>query len=92
MFSGAFFPDSFFLGVFFRCCIFLYTHLNETLPEEIIRKAKELGLVGLFIPEEYDGPGFGYLEQAMVLEEFWRVDPGVGQQLSANIVKAVALS
>lgn len=55
--------------------------LNETFPEEIIKKAKELGLVGLFIPEEYGGPGFGYLEQAMVLEEFWRVDPGIGQQL-----------
>ena len=90
MFPGVFFPDSFFLGVFFRCCIFLYTHLNETLPEEIIRNARELGLVGLFIPE--GGPRFGYLEQAMVLEEFWRVDPGIGQQLSANIVKAVALS
>ena len=55
--------------------------LNETFPEAIIKKAKELGLVGLFIPEEYGGPGFGYLEQAMVLEEFWRVDPGIGQQL-----------
>lgn len=55
--------------------------LNETFPEDIIKKAKKLGLVGLFIPEEYGGPGFGYLEQAMVLEEFWRVDPGIGQQL-----------
>ena len=57
--------------------------INQTVPMEIIRKAKDLGLVGLFIPEEYDGPGFGYLEWAMVLEEFWRVDPGIGQQLSA---------
>ena len=57
--------------------------INETVPMEIIRKAQELGLVGLFIPDEYDGPGFGFLEWAMVLEEFWRVDPGIGQQLSA---------
>ena len=55
--------------------------LNETFPEEIIKKARELGLIGLFIPEEYGGPGFGYLEQAMVLEEFWRIYPGIGQQL-----------
>ena len=57
--------------------------LDETFPEDIINKARELGFIGLFIPEEYGGPGFGYLEQAMVLEEFWRVDPGIGQQLSS---------
>jgi alkylation response protein AidB-like acyl-CoA dehydrogenase len=57
--------------------------VNETFPAEIVKKARELGLIGLFIPEKYGGPGFGYLEQAMVLEEFWRVDPGIGQQLTS---------
>ena len=57
--------------------------INETVPMEIIKKAKELGLIGLYIPEEYGGPGLGFLEWAMVMEEFWRVDPGIGQQLSA---------
>lgn len=57
--------------------------LDETFPEDIIKKARELGFIGLFVPEEYGGPGFGYLEQAMVLEEFWRIDPGIGQQLSS---------
>jgi len=33
------------------------------------------------VPEKYGGPGFGFLEHALVLEEFWRVDPGIGQQL-----------
>jgi len=55
--------------------------LNETLPREIMNKARRLGFIGLFIPEEYGGPGFGFLEQALVLEEFWRVDPGISQQL-----------
>jgi acyl-CoA dehydrogenase len=55
--------------------------LNETFPGEIINKARDLGFIGLFIPEEYGGPGFGYLEQAMVMEEFWRIDPGISQQL-----------
>lgn len=55
--------------------------LNETFPEKIIKKARELDLIGLFIPEEYGGPGFGFLEWAMVLEEFWKVDPGIAQQL-----------
>ncbi len=55
--------------------------LNETFPKEILNKARELGFIGLFIPEEYGGPGFGFLEHALVLEEFWSVDPGIGQQL-----------
>jgi alkylation response protein AidB-like acyl-CoA dehydrogenase len=55
--------------------------LNETFPEKIIKKARELDLIGLFIPEEYGGPGFGFLEWAMVLEEFWKVDPGIAQEL-----------
>lgn len=55
--------------------------LNETFPKEIIDKARKLGFIGLFVPEKYGGPGFGFLEQALVLEEFWRVDPGISQQL-----------
>jgi alkylation response protein AidB-like acyl-CoA dehydrogenase len=55
--------------------------INETFPAEILKKARELDLVGLFIPEEYGGPGLGYFEQALVLEEFWKVDPGIAQEL-----------
>jgi acyl-CoA dehydrogenase len=55
--------------------------LKEIFPEKILKKARQLDLIGLFIPEEYGGPGLGYFEQALVLEEFWRVDPGIGQQL-----------
>ena len=55
--------------------------LNEIFPEKILEKARKLDLVGLFIPEEYGGPGLGYFEQALVMEEFWKIDPGIGQQL-----------
>ena len=55
--------------------------LTETYPEAIVKKARELDLIGLFIPEKFGGPGLGYLEQAIVLEEFWKVDPGISQQL-----------
>ncbi len=57
--------------------------LNETFPTEILNKARALGFIGLFVPEHYEGPGFGYLEQALVLEEFWRVDPGIAQELAS---------
>ena len=55
--------------------------INETIPAEILKKARELDLIGLFIPEEYGGPDLGFFEQALVLEEFWKVDPGIAQQL-----------
>ena len=57
--------------------------INETIPLEILKKARELDLIGLFIPEEYGGPGLGFFEFALVLEEFWKVDPGIGQQLNS---------
>ena len=57
--------------------------INETIPIEILNKARKLDLVGLFIPEEYGGPGLGFFEHALVLEEFWKVDPGIGQQLNS---------
>jgi alkylation response protein AidB-like acyl-CoA dehydrogenase len=54
---------------------------NETFPEKLIQKAGELGFLGVFIDENYGGAGMGFLEHAIILEEFWRVDPGLAQQL-----------
>ena len=47
-------------------------------PAEIIEKAGEYDLVGPSIPVEYGGPGMGVLESAIVTEELWRADPGIG--------------
>jgi acyl-CoA dehydrogenase len=55
--------------------------VQEKVPFDIIQKARRLGLIGLFVPEAYGGPGLGFFEQALVLEEFWKVDPGISQQL-----------
>ena len=51
---------------------------EEKFPTEIWKKAGELGFMGIFTSPEYGGLGLGCLEHAMVMEEFWRVDPGVG--------------
>lgn len=53
---------------------------KEEVPRELLKKGAELGFVGVFIPEAYGGAGLGFLEHALILEEFWRVDPGLGQQ------------
>lgn len=54
---------------------------EEVFPLDLIRKASHSGLVGIFVDKEYGGQGFGYLENAIVMEEFWRVDPGLGSQV-----------
>lgn len=54
---------------------------QETFPKELWKKACDLGFIGLFLKKEYGGLGLGFLEFAMVMEEFWRVDPGCGNIL-----------
>jgi acyl-CoA dehydrogenase len=56
---------------------------EEKYPMEIYKKAGELGFMGIFIPLQYSGLGLGIFEHALVMEEFWRVDPGIGNILLA---------
>jgi alkylation response protein AidB-like acyl-CoA dehydrogenase len=51
---------------------------KEQFPMPVWKKACELGFIGCFIEEQYEGPGLGFTETAIVMEEFWRVDPGCG--------------
>jgi len=57
--------------------------LKEDFPRDLIKKGAQLGFVGVFIKKEYGGLGLGFLEHATILEEFWRVDPGLGQVFSS---------
>ena len=57
--------------------------IKEDFPRDLIRKAAQLGFIGVFIKKENGGLGLGFLEHATILEEFWRVDPGLGQVLSS---------
>ncbi|MFZ0449155.1 MAG: acyl-CoA dehydrogenase family protein [Desulfatiglandaceae bacterium] len=51
---------------------------REEFPKELWKKACELGFVGVYIDEAYEGPGLGYFEASLIMEQFWRVDPGCG--------------
>jgi len=55
--------------------------LNEEFPHSLLEKAADLGFIGVFIDEKYGGAGLGFLEHALILEEFWRIDPGLSQVL-----------
>jgi len=60
-------------------------------PKDLIKKAGQLGFVGVFIKKDYGGLGLGSLEDAIIHEEFWRVDPGLGQIFSQTTFGAKEL-
>ena len=60
-------------------------------PREIIKKAAQLGFVGVYIKKEYGGLGLGSLEHSIILEEFWRAEPGLGQVFSQTTFGAQEL-
>jgi len=60
-------------------------------PRDIIKKAAQLGFVGVYIKKEYGGLGLGSLEHSIILEEFWRAEPGLGQVFSQTTFGAQEL-
>ena len=50
---------------------------DETFDEGILKKAAELGFIGIFLHEKYGGAGLGSLEQCLLQEEFSAVDLGM---------------
>lgn len=57
---------------------------SQEFPIEVMKKAAELGLLGILIPEEYGGAGMGYMEYAIAVEELSRVDGSVGIAVAAH--------
>ena len=57
---------------------------DEFFPVETMKKMGELGLLGIYIPEEYGGSGFGYFEYATALIELGKVCGGVGLSVAAH--------
>src|ERR1043165_5221233 len=57
---------------------------DGTWPEDILRKAWELGLMNGHTPEEYGGPGLSYLEGAIVEEELSWGCSGIATSIGAN--------
>src|ERR1043166_8782035 len=60
------------------------TDAEGIFPEENIRKAAELGLTGISVPEQYGGAGLRSLVTAVVIEEISRCCASTGVILSVN--------
>ncbi|GGZ21659.1 acyl-CoA dehydrogenase [Echinicola pacifica] len=57
---------------------------KQIFPIEVFKKLGELGLMGVTIPEEYGGAGFGYFEYVTAIMELAKLDPGVGLSMAAH--------
>jgi alkylation response protein AidB-like acyl-CoA dehydrogenase len=55
---------------------------KEEFPMALYKKAAQLGFTSMRIPTQYDGQGYGVLEDCIVVEELCRVDPGLGVAIS----------
>ncbi|GAA0450151.1 acyl-CoA dehydrogenase family protein [Halococcus dombrowskii] len=51
---------------------------EEKYPHDLIETAGEMGMLGATIPAEYGGAGYSTLETAIISEELFAVDPGIG--------------
>jgi alkylation response protein AidB-like acyl-CoA dehydrogenase len=61
-------------------------HWDETqeFPIALFKKLGELGLMGVLVPTEYGGSGFGYEEYVTVIEEISKVDGSIGLSVAAH--------
>lgn len=57
---------------------------NQIFPVQVFKKLGELGLMGVLVPLEYGGSGFGYAEYVTAIEELAKVDPSVGLSMAAH--------
>ena len=65
---------------------------EETFPHDVHDEAAELGFVGASVPVEYGGIGYDYLTNAIIVEELFAADPGIGLSISSAAFGADALS
>ncbi len=57
---------------------------KQIFPKELFHKMGELGFLGVVIPEEYGGAGYGYVEYAIIVEEISRIDGSIGLGVAAH--------
>lgn len=56
----------------------------QKFPVETMKAMGELGLLGVLVPEEYGGAGFGYHEYVRAIIEITKVDSSVGLSVAAH--------
>ena len=57
---------------------------EQYFPVEVMKKLGGLGLMGVLVPQEYGGSGFGYEEYVTAIMELSKVDPSIGLSMAAH--------
>lgn len=57
---------------------------KQIFPVEMFKKLGGLGLMGVLVPQEYGGSGFGYMEYVTVIEEISKIDGSIGLSVAAH--------
>ena len=57
---------------------------SQEFPVHIFKEMGKLGLMGVFVPEEYGGAGLGYFEYSAVIQEIAKVCGSIGLSLAAH--------
>lgn len=57
---------------------------RQEFPVSLFRKMGSLGLMGVLVPHEYKGAGFGYLEYITAIAEVAKIDGSIGLSMAAH--------
>ena len=57
---------------------------NQIFPKDVMHKLGELGLLGVLVPENYGGAGFGYMEYITAIVELAKVDSSLALSMAAH--------
>jgi alkylation response protein AidB-like acyl-CoA dehydrogenase len=57
---------------------------TQEFPRDIFRQIGELGLMGVLVPQEYGGAGFGYPEYVTAIAELSKIDGSIGLSMAAH--------
>jgi alkylation response protein AidB-like acyl-CoA dehydrogenase len=57
---------------------------TQEFPVDLFHKLGKLGLMGVLVPEQYGGAGFGYLEYITAISEIAKIDGSIGLSVAAH--------
>lgn len=57
---------------------------DQHFPVDVFHKLGELGLMGVLVPADYGGSGFGYSEYVTAIIELSKIDPSIGLSMAAH--------
>ena len=57
---------------------------SQEFPIEIFKELGKMGIMGVLVPQEYGGSGFGYLEYVTAISEVAKFCGGIGLSVAAH--------